>query len=254
MFSHYIGIDYSGAQAPVSRLAALQVYGCDRSGMPQTVRPYDPHARNWCRKEIARYCGQQLAGPEPCVIGIDHGFSFPQSYFKRHRLTAWDDFLQHFCRYWATERDHMYVEFVRRENPPGGTTDELRLCEQWTSGAKSVFQFDVQGSVAKSTHAGLPWIKALRHAGDLRDRVHFWPFDGFMVPAGRSVVAEIYPALFKRRYPKAERSPDQQDAFAVAMWLKDMDERGALGEYFNPPLNLPERRRAQLEGWILGVR
>ena len=28
--------------------------------------------------------------------------------------------------------------------------------------AKSVFHFDVQGSVAKSTHAGLPWIKALR--------------------------------------------------------------------------------------------
>jgi len=27
-----------------------------------------------------------------------------------------------------------------------------------------------------------------------------------------------------------------------------------LSAYFNPPLTLPERRIAALEGWILGVR
>jgi hypothetical protein len=42
--------------------------------------------------------------------------------------------------------------------------------------AKSVFHFDVQGSVAKSTHAGIPWLRYIRqHA---KAPVHFWPFDG----------------------------------------------------------------------------
>jgi len=39
-----------------------------------------------------------------------------------------------------------------------GETTWLRLTEQWTATAKSVFLFDVQGSVAKSTFAGLPWL------------------------------------------------------------------------------------------------
>src|ERR1700758_933845 len=43
--------------------------------------------------------------------------------------------------------------------------------------AQSVFHFDVQGSVAKSTHAGIPWLRFIRQR--LGERVHFWPFDGW---------------------------------------------------------------------------
>ena len=60
--------------------------------------------------------------------------------------------------------------------------------------------------------------------------------------------------MFRRRYPREERDADQHDAYVVASWLRDMDRRGALGDYFNPPLTLPERQRARCEGWILGVR
>ena len=52
---------------------------------------------------------------------------------------------------------------------------------------------DLQGSVAKSTHAGIPWLRFIRQR--LRDRVHFWPFDGWDIPAGRSAVVEVYPSL-----------------------------------------------------------
>ena len=38
-----------------------------------------------------------------------------------------------------------------------GENTWLCLTERWTATAKSVFLFDVQGSVAKSTFAGLPW-------------------------------------------------------------------------------------------------
>jgi len=89
------------------------------------------------------------------------------TYFERYRLETWLQFLDDFARHWPTDEDHVYVDFVRdgalerRRGwpPPGartGNPDELRLCERWTSSAKSVFQFDMQGSVAKSTHAGIP--------------------------------------------------------------------------------------------------
>ena len=73
--------------------------------------------------------------------------------------------------------------------PPGtrtGSSDEFRLTERWTSSAKSVFLFDVQGSVAKSTHAGIPWLKWLREQAG--ERLHVWPFDGWAIPSEKPVM------------------------------------------------------------------
>ena len=83
-----------------------------------------------------------------------------------------------------------------------------RLTEERAGGAKSVFQFDVQGSVAKSTHAGIPWLRFIRQR--LGARVHFWPFDGWDIPAGRSAIAEVYPALWSRNF--AQRGPHRRSA------------------------------------------
>ncbi len=156
-------------------------------------------------------------------------------------------------RHWPTVDPHTYVDFVRDDNPRMGDPSELRLCEQWTATAKSVFLFDVQGSVAKSTHAGLPWLLWLRESPALRDKVHFWPFDSFDVPEGKSVIAEVYPALYKRRFPRENRTSDEHDALVGCTWLRESDRRGSLDSYFAPPLTLPERRQAELEGWILGA-
>ena len=46
----------------------------------------------------------------------------------------------------------------------------------------------IQGSVAKSTHAGIPWLRYLRQ--QLGGRVHFWPFDGWAIPPGKWAIAE----------------------------------------------------------------
>ena len=67
------------------------------------------------------------------------------------------------------------------------------------------------------------------------------------------MIAEAYPAIFKNRYPRDDRSADQQDAYAVCRWLSESDDRGILDRYFNPPLIDEERRIAGLEGWILGI-
>jgi hypothetical protein len=189
------------------------------------------------------------------LAGIDHAFSFPAAYFDRHGFTTWTAFLDDFCEHWPTDRDHCYVEEFRAGNLRTGSDKEFRLTERWTSSAKSVFRFDVQGSVAKSTHAGIPWLRHIRQ--QTGDTLHFWPFDGWDVPDGKSVVTEVYPSIFRNRYPLTaggvKRTADQQDAYAVARWLEETTRRGFLSRYFSPPLTDEERKLAEREGWILGV-
>ena len=45
----------------------------------------------------------------------------------------------------------------------------------------------------------------------------------------------------------------EQDAYAVARWMAQMNQRGVLGSYFTPPLSVEERVLAAREGWIFGV-
>jgi hypothetical protein len=73
------------------------------------------------------------------------------------------------------------------------------------------------------------------------------------VPRGKSVITEIYPSIFKNRFPRQDRSADQQDAYCVARWFTETDERGLLDQYFQPALTDEERELANLEGWILGI-
>lgn len=264
-FDLYIGIDYSGAQTPTARLKGLQVYAAQPGGLPQKwfspARSNNGQLFNWTRAEIAQLLREQAQQGVRFLAGIDHGFSFPLSYFRRYGLESWQEFLADSVRHWPTDGDHVYVDFVRKGmlHPSGGSapglrvgdTSELRLCERWTSSAKSVFHFDVQGSVAKSTHAGIPWLKRLRD--EAGERIHFWPFDGWVPTPGKSVVAEIYPSIFRNRYAREDRTPDEQDAYATARWMLDMDGRGGLAGYFTPPLTDLERVTAGREGWILGV-
>jgi len=94
-----------------------------------------------------------------------------------------------------------------------GENTWLRLTERWTATAKSVFLFDVQGSVAKSTFAGLQWLLYLRSW--CKRPVHFWPFDGWQIPEGKSVVGEVYPAQWMRRLERDGRDGDEHAAYAT---------------------------------------
>ncbi len=105
--------------------------------------------------------------------------------------------------------------------------------------------------MAKSTHAGIPWLRFIRQR--VGERVHFWPFDGWVIPAGHSAIAEVYPALWSRSFAHADRTTDQHDAYSIARWLSLADRDGSLGAFLKPTLTSPERAVAQVEGWILGV-
>lgn len=256
-FVQHVGIDYSGAQTSTARLPGLQVYSAASDFPERVLSPASRESKsvNWSRSEVADWLIAQARSGQRFIAGIDHGFSFPLSYFERYGIKSWVEFLSDFVQHWPTHELRTSVDDLRfrKEGPPdrSGSNKDLRLTEKWTSSAKSVFLFDVQGSVAKSTHAGLPWLVKIRE--EVGDLVHFWPFDGWQVPVGKSVIAEVYPSIFRNRFAREHRTPDQHDAYAIARWLKEMDARGRLEQYFQPPLTAEERSVADLEGWILGI-
>ena len=256
MFDRYIGVDYSGAETPTSSLKGLRVYVANRLESPVEVHPPRSPRKYWTRRGIAEWLEHELSQDCQTLIGIDHGFSFPLRFFEANHLPFdWPAFLDDFALHWPTDEE-IYVDFVRDGscgNAGARCTDRRwrRLTEVRAGTAKSVFHFDVRGSVAKSTHAGLPWLRYLRNR--TLTRVHFWPFDGWDIPQGQSVIAEVYPALWSRSFPMERRSADQQDAYSVAAWTRGADANGTLENYFHPQLTDGERRAAEIEGWILGI-
>jgi hypothetical protein len=256
-FARTIGIDYSGAETPTASLKGLRVYLAEGNAPPIEEPPPPSPRKYWTRKGIAAWLVETLRDGPPTLVGIDHGFSFPEAYFDAHRLSKdWFEFLDDFHRHWPTDGDGTSVQHVRAGSAGNGAARKgesnwRRLTERRAGAAKSVFHFDVQGSVAKSTHAGIPWLRFIRQ--QLGPRVHFWPFDGWEIPQGKSAIAEVYPALWKHCFSTTNLTGDQHDAFAVAAWLSQADRDGSLPGFLQPDLAPQEKIIAQTEGWILGV-
>src|SRR5215471_5483691 len=236
-FERYIGIDYSGAETCESSLKGLRVYMADRANEPREIAPPPSPRLYGNRKEIAQWLVERLSEPVATLVGIDHGFSFPSKYFEKYSLPHdWQAFLDDFQKHWPTDESNTYVDFVREGVCGNGAArcgdSRWRRITETRAGAKSVFHFDVPGSVAKSTHAGIPWLHYLRNR--VGDRTHFWPFDGWTVPLGKSAIVEVYPALWSHSFPRNGRDCHQRDAYATAEWLRRSDQDGSLGQFFSP--------------------
>lgn len=256
LFSRYIGIDYSGAETPKRPLPGLRIQQATPETLPFQVEPPPSPRKHWTRRGIAEWLVRELCEGPPTLVGIDHGFSFPAAYFKAHGLPRiWEAFLNDFCDHWPTD-DDLYVDFVREGRYGNGAArtgnSRWRRITEARCRAKSVFHFHVQGSVAKSTHAGLPWLRFMRR--ELGRGLHFWPFDGWLPPPGCSVIAEVYPSLWSRSYPREDRTADQHDAYSVARWMREADHSGTLSQHFTPELSPEDQATACYEGWILGLQ
>ena len=198
---------------------------------------------------------QKLTDDAPTLVGIDHAFSFPLRYFEVHGLLPdWPTFLDDFQHHWPTDED-IYVDFVRdgiRGNGAAHGQFSVAALDRGACGKRKVgLSFRRAGMVAKSSHTGIPWLRFIRQ--QLGQRVHFWPFDGWVIPHGKSAIAEVYPALWSRSFARDSRTDDQHDAFTVAAWLSRADDDGSLEGFLTPDLTPPERSVAEVEGWILGV-
>jgi hypothetical protein len=255
-FKRYMGIDYSGAETAESSLKGLRVYMADNSNSPIEEPPPKGRFKYWTRRGLAEWLITILSENIPTMVGIDHSFSFPLRYFEAHLLEPdWPIFLDDFQKHWPTDARYTYVDFIRHGSKGDGAartgSTRWRRITEIRARAKSVFHFDVPGSVAKSTHAGLPWLRYIRKS--LGNKIHFWPFDGWEIPKNTSAVFEVYPSMWNKGYPKEGRTPDQHDAYVAAAWMKKTDVDGSLRNFLKPDLLPGEYPVALVEGWILGV-
>ena len=268
-FGTIVGIDYSGAGHCCAGLSGLRVFATQATSSDiQELRPEAESRKHWSRQSLANWLADLLADTQngPVLVGIDHALSFPAEYFALHGIPLdWHMFLEHFCKQWPLDRREHTVKGVfeslkAKIGTPHGSARWRRLAERKSKGAKSVFHFGVPGAVANSTHAGIPWIQYLRTHPQLVDRLHFWPFDGWVPKAGCSVIAEVYPSLWSKRWEMRTPTQDQHDAFSIVQALKHAQFSGELIQMFEPEhwsaiqLSAYEQQLARVEGWILGLK
>ena len=198
-----IGIDYSGAETPTASLKGLRVYLAEGDAPPVEVPPPPARANTGPASGIAEWLVERLAEDAPTLVGIDHGFSFPLRYFEVHRLKPdWPAFLDDFQRHWPTDEDHTYVDFVR-DGVDGQRRGAHGQCPLAAADRGTRRQREIGVSFRRAGIGGeihpcrIPWLRFIRQR--LGARVHFWPFDGWDIPAGRSAIAEVYPALWTPR-------------------------------------------------------
>ncbi len=253
-FHRYIGIDYSGASEPCKPIRGLKVFVANLQSVPQEKQDPQSKTGNWSRVRLASWLLDRLREDVPTIVGIDHAFSYPLEAVDERARGSWVDFLAWFEERWPTRCQTVRECCKPYEAILKTHKEALRLTDKWAPTAMPICAgWKATGpNVFFSTHAGIPWLPWLR--GQAGDRVHFWPFDGFEVPPGKSVVAEVYPRLFRRRYEEETTLiEDRLDAWLVCRWLKDRNDRNCLAQCFQPPLDEEEKRRARVEGWILGV-
>lgn len=248
-FAGWVGIDYSGAGHPQSPQRGLRVFVAHPAGPPQEMAGPEAAGR-WSRQALFSWLRRLADAGAPFLIGVDHALGVPWEWAQSQGLGDWDAVLRHVSRSWPADR--YPLADLRVKKPFPAVAEGYRLCDRWAAGAKSVFHFDVPGSVAGSTFAGLPWVARLRQVAG--HRIHFWPFDGWVPAPGKTVLAEIYPSLWRRRFATPrDLDADQRDAWTVAAWMRWAATGDHLIRYWQPPLNDEEKARAAVEGWILGV-
>ena len=76
-FTRYIGVDYSGAQTPTASLNGLRVFMAEGEPLAEALPPPSPR-KYWTRRGIAEWLVECLAEDARTLVGIDHGFSFPE--------------------------------------------------------------------------------------------------------------------------------------------------------------------------------
>lgn len=260
-FSTFIGIDYSGAGLPSRGLRGLRIFQSTPSRLGREVFD-ERHAQGrWSRNRVREWLLTQAADKGPVLVGLDHAFSLPATRLRQQSIVSWDHLLVQFEGIVATQRRK--VSEARADRRTAGLLDRpegldpedwFRLSERRTQQASSVLDFRPR-RVAFSTMAGIAQLAALRReAARASAKLHFWPFDGFNIPAGFSAIVEIYPAILKRRFASVDGdTADQRDARCAADWLRAIVRDGHLATYLRPPLTQRQRTQALLEGWILGV-
>ncbi|EKE73861.1 hypothetical protein [Oceanibaculum indicum] len=285
-FDCYIGIDWSGAKGRYSGIALAE---CRADGPgPRLIAPEDSR---WTRSTVADYLGRRIAAGERLLAGFDFAFGFPwiegEGYLAGRTKHITDAFaLWELIEQASAEAPDFHAGplvthpafapsyWVSGTQKPGWRNDkrvtETACGEATSTYPETVFKLIGAKQVGKAALAGIRTLRAIRRAAPAQ--VAVWPFEDADKP---TVLAEIYPTLFRRQAlgsttkikdratldtaltalesaPAAgapERLTDHEgDALISAAGLRWLDRAGKL-------FTLPEEAepQARREGWIVGV-
>ncbi len=255
-FARYISIVFSGARTSPDAVATARVFLATPTYEPVEVHPPAGTSRYWTRKRIADWLLERLTTSIPTLVGIDYGFSFPLAYFTASRLTGnWDEFLEDFSFRSPTGRTLMPLDLALCREAACGDSHfsdyYWRRLTEIRAGARSPFCSPAGSPVWKSTCTGIRWLAGLRR--QMSPKIHCWPFDGWDVAEGRTVVVETYPAFWQEHFSARGPNLQQQAAYVGVAWMRQADASGSLHHCFLPDLSGIERSRARVEGWMFGV-
>ena len=285
-FSHFVGIDWSGAKG--KRHKGLAVALCAAGdNAPRLVSPPSGHA-NWSRTEIAGWlasgCGLGLGAR--VLVGIDSAFSLP--FTDKGAYLSVTQGLSHVADLWnavesacsldldlyggafaVSHKCHYHrpgargAEYARRMR-----VTETRAVEAGAGPCESVFH------LIGPSQVGLSGLSTIRMLVRLKGQkgLAIWPYDS--LEGAQIVLAEIYAANFAAIGGHRGKIRDQQtldttlkalgskpfiswnnglsddacDAIITAAGLRRV---AGVRKYWHPPLLSTMVR--QTEGWIFGV-
>ncbi|MFC0211830.1 hypothetical protein ACFFK0_05060 [Paenibacillus chartarius] len=242
--------------------------------------------------EVAlRLLQKATAARERVLFGFDHNYSMPVGFYEAatgREQRSWRQMLDWLAdelevgleegvephpRQWAARVNEAIARRLKLPVGPfwgphfspgrrmfpfgefGARLPERRLVETRQTGMKSAYQLGGAGSVGLQSLFGIARLRQLLRRCEAADiPLHCWPFDGWSPPQQKHVMVEVYPTLYLPA--AAGRRTDAGDAAACVRWAREQDRLGQLDEWLAEPPGLTpaERRRAALEGWVLGVR
>ena len=225
-FESFVAIDWSGAKG--RRHKGIAIAEARGDSAPRLIRP--DHA--WSRSEVLDWLLKRAA-KEPTLFGFDFSFA-PPIVEKGEYLVGERDMPKTAREFWAyvdakCDDDDLgaasFLEVAHRRHFYFGIADgvkahfvRFRQCDARLNaqgGRKTASAYDAIGAaqVAKASFSGM----RLLHRLD--GKVAIWPMDP--VPAGGSVVVEIYTRIYLRRAGMA--GTKLRDRASLNLALKGLD-------------------------------
>ena len=286
-FSHYIGIDWSGAKG--KRHAGLAVAMCPAGqDAPVVISPPSAH-KSWSRAQIGEWIAAGMALPEGAraLVGVDSAFSLP--FMDENAYLPGEAMPESAPEFWPVVEDasneaddlfagpfvETYSEHYHRPGAKGRMysrrmrVTETRAVTSRAGPCESVFHLIGPSQVGLS---GLSTVRMLAQLLEQPD-ISIWPY---AEPTGKTVLVEIYAAAFAKlgghrgkikgldtlnsilralgaremnAMPDTAREGEHAaDAIVSAAGLRKIaSER----KYWHPEKLSPMVRRT--EGWIFGI-
>lgn len=290
LFNAYVMVDWSAAAKPTTGPDSIWIGVLKRNVRFQMAfESHNPATRTEAERVLTNVLDDLKRKSERALVGFDFPLAFPRGTAEALKLGGepWRAMMEFAAKevkdkpdntnnrfqvgakmnrlmtgeafpFWgAPARDEQTMLSAKRPREHGpGDLPEFRLTEAAIKGPSSIWKLYYQGSVGGQALTGMPVIKRLRDARNVK----LWPFEtGWkpLTPAdvaeSEAVFAEIYPSMFGAK-PNPGEIKDQAQVRAACERFNALDEKGQLGALFGPAKDDPRREVVEREeGWILGV-